>query len=119
MSLMKNYLAWFVAGTVTAVGIAISAERVAAQDAATGSAERLGTDDDGADPFGSSGNPFELIHRALSAPSLSTDEFQAQQQRAISNEAEAFRLRQQEALRQQETGVDSLVIDDAAEGDDL
>lgn len=44
-------------------------------------------------------NPFDLFHRAVLAPSLTSGEFQAQQQQRILTEAEAYRQRQQEVLR--------------------
>lgn len=79
--------------------------------------EGLGTDQQGSDTFGETNNPFELIHRALSAPSLTSGEFQAQQRRRISSEAEAFRQRQQEALR--EASDPQPVVDEIPEsGDD-
>jgi len=59
----------------------------------------------------------------LFAPSMNADEFQEQQQEAISTEAEAFRLRQQQLIRQQqELEADVLIdeaIDDAAEAEAL
>jgi hypothetical protein len=70
--------------------------------------EGLGTDStaEGESLFGSTNGPFDIIHRAILAPTMSSQEYQKYQQELIGDEAEAFRLRQQEALRQsQETNV--------------
>lgn len=76
--------------------------------------EGLGSNNEGFETFGDTSNPFGLIHRALSAPSLTSGEFRAQQQRRISSEAEAFRQRQQEALR--EAAAPQPAVDEAVEG---
>ncbi|MEM9766412.1 MAG: hypothetical protein AAF892_00845, partial [Cyanobacteria bacterium P01_D01_bin.71] len=65
--------------------------------------DSAGTDDDGTNLFGDSANPYELIHDAILTPTMSSEEFFQQQNSAIGAEAENFRLRQQEALRQQPT----------------
>lgn len=73
--------------------------------------EGLGSNNDaGANLFGDSSNPFDLLHRAILAPSISSGEYRVQAGRQISTEAEAFRQRQQEALRQ-ESGVGSQPIE--------
>ncbi len=55
--------------------------------------------------FGSSGSPMEFIHRAILAPSMSSQDFQRYQEQVLGTEANAFRLRQQEALRQMQSPV--------------
>ncbi|MBE7383652.1 MAG: hypothetical protein F6J95_019810 [Leptolyngbya sp. SIO1E4] len=103
MSLLKHAFSCLLVGSLATVGAAFTAAEAIAQSSDIDPLEGLGTDDDGADLFGDGSNPFDLIHRAILAPSISSEEFQQQQQRAISDEAEAFRLRQQEALRQQQS----------------
>jgi len=63
--------------------------------------DSIGTDDDGADVFGDTSNPFEMIHRAIQAPSMSTEEYRRQQNRIIGDEATNFRNRQREIFQQQ------------------
>lgn len=118
MSLMKHSISWFLVGTLASVGAAFNAGAAVAQSTELDPLEGLNTDDDGDAP-----DPFDLIHRAVFAPSMNADEFQEQQQEAISTEAEAFRLRQQQLIRQQqELEADVLIdeaIDDAAEAEAL
>jgi hypothetical protein len=47
------------------------------------------------------GSVFDLIHRATLSNSISADEFNQQQQEDITDEAAAFRERQQDLFRQQ------------------
>jgi hypothetical protein len=86
--------------------------------------EGLGTNNEGFETFGDTNNPFGLIHRAILAPSITSGEFQAQQRERISSEAEAFRQRQQEALREAtepQPAVDETVegLDEVTEGDEI
>jgi hypothetical protein len=86
--------------------------------------EGLGTNNEGFETFGDTNNPFGLIHRAILAPSITSGEFQAQQRERISSEAEAFRQRQQEALREAtepQPAVDETVegVDEVTEGDEI
>ena len=101
---LKTPISWLLIGTLASAGAIFTAGEVNAQTSSdVDPLEGLTTDDDGADFFGEGSSPFDAIHRAILAPSMSSDEFQQQQQESISSEAESFRLRQQEALRQQET----------------
>jgi hypothetical protein len=52
--------------------------------------------------FGESSSPFDLIHRAVLMNSTSQQDFNRMQRGHFNNEAANFRLRQQEALRQQQ-----------------
>ena len=79
--------------------------------------EGLGNADDDFNTFGDTDNPFELIHRAIFAPSVSSEQFQRQQQRRIGAEAASFRERQQEALRDA-TAQPSPAEEAAIEADD-
>ncbi|WP_272062518.1 hypothetical protein [Oscillatoria sp. CS-180] len=97
---MQKLFSYLLLGTALSLGTALASGSAIAQTSDLDPLEGLGTDDDGADLFGDTSNPYELIHRAILAPSMSADEFQERQDRAISGEAEDFRLRQQEALRQ-------------------
>jgi hypothetical protein len=122
MSLLKKSVSWLLVGALAGVTGVMSATAAIAQTSDLDPLEGLGTDDDGADLFGDTSNPFELIHRAILAPSMSSDEYQEYQQRLLGNEAESFRLRQQEAMRQQGTGdvVDSdAAAEDSVAGDAL
>ncbi|MEM9005122.1 MAG: hypothetical protein AAGE59_16560 [Cyanobacteria bacterium P01_F01_bin.86] len=105
---LKTSLSWLLVGALAGVGAMFTASEAIAQTSSEiDPLEGLGTDDDGSDFFGDSSNPFDVIHRAILSPSMSSDEFQRQQQESIGSEAESFRQRQQEALRQQESlGVD-------------
>ena len=100
MSSMKQILTGLIAGSLLALGAGMSAQSVFAQTDIEPFGS-VGTDDDGADLFGDSSDPFELIHRAISAPGMSSQEFLDYQNQAIGSEAQDFRLRQQELLRQQ------------------
>lgn len=103
MTLLRRSTSWLLAGMLASLGVTVTADQVWGQSSDIDPLEGLNTDDDGAGLLGDSNDPFDLFHRAVLAPSKSPDAFQQQQQRAISSEAEAFRLRQQEALRQQDT----------------
>ncbi|MGF1461049.1 MAG: hypothetical protein ACFBSG_18725 [Leptolyngbyaceae cyanobacterium] len=112
---LKNALSGLLVGGLVMFG-AIALADVAVAQTEIEPFDGAGTDDDGADLFGESSDPFELIHRAILAPSMSSDEFREQQNRAIGSEAQDFRLRQQEALRQQPTptpegAVDEVTVD--------
>ncbi|MGD1927366.1 MAG: hypothetical protein ACFB12_00540 [Leptolyngbyaceae cyanobacterium] len=98
MHMMKKSLSWLLVGAFASIGAVVMSPAAIAQSA---DADLFGTDDDGADQFGDSASPYELIHRAILAPTMSSEEFQEQQNRAITTEAQDFRQRQQEALRQQ------------------
>ena len=118
MTLLKQSISWLLAGTLASVGAAFTAGNAIAQSSDLDPLEGLGTDDDGSNLFGDSSNPFELFHDAVLSPSMSKDEFQQRQQRAIGGEAESFRQRQQEALRQQQ-GLEAIEADDTTVDGDL
>lgn len=105
---LKNFITFSLVGALATVGAAFTAAEAIAQTAEdVDPLEGLGTDDDGDSLFGDSANPFDIIHRAVLAPSMSTDEFNQRQQQELGSEADAFRLRQQEAIRlQQSPAVD-------------
>lgn len=114
MFAMKQSLSWLLIGTAISVGAALTAEIAVAQTADIDPLEGLGTtDDDGSDFLGESLSPYELIHRAVLAPSMSSEEFLQQQNQAIDGAAQEFRLRQQELFRQQQTieATDDLSVD--------
>ena len=117
MSLLKHSISWLLVGALASAGAVLTGGEAIAQDADIDPLEGLNTDDDGSDLFGDGSNPFDLIHRAILAPSMSSGEFQERQQEAISSEAEAFRQRQQEAIRQQQTVEVESTIDDTTEND--
>lgn len=118
MSSMKKILPLLMVSAAMGVGIVATAGSAIAQTSDTNPAERMGTDDDGAsDLLGDLTSPFELIHRAILAPSMSSEEYQIHQQQVIQGEAQNFRLRQQELLRQQEaleTTEDEISVDGEA-----
>lgn len=116
---IKKSLAWLLVGTVAGFGMTLAATSAVAQTAADVDPFVGGTDDDGADLFGETSNPYELIHRAILAPTMSTEQFQEQQNRAINSEAEDFRLRQQEALRQQQTTDVDAVEEISVDGEEI
>lgn len=103
MSFLKKSCAWLLAGSLIGVGPLMFGNAAIAQSGDIDPLEGLGTDDDGADAFGGSNSPFELIHRAILAPSMSGEEFFQYQNQLLTDEASDFRQRQQEALRQQTT----------------
>lgn len=102
MTFIQKSLSWLVVGAVVTVGAAFMGDRAVAQSDLD-PLEGLGTDDDGANMFGDTSDPYELIHRAILAPSMSIEEFTNQQNQAINGEALDFRARQQELLRQQQS----------------
>ena len=97
---VKKCLTGLVAGSFLALGAGVWANSAIAQTA-NESFDSMGTDDDGASALGDAANPFEMIHRAISAPSISNEDFQQRQTQSINSEAQNFRLRQQETMRQQ------------------
>ena len=115
---LKNSFAWILIGALVGASAVFTAgEAIAQTSSDIDPLEGLGTDDDGDALFGDGANPFDIIHRAVLSPSMSAGEYQQQQQRAITNEAEAFRLRQQEALRQQPSLEADEMGEEAAESD--
>jgi hypothetical protein len=100
MTFMQKSLSWLVVGALLTVVAAFAGDRAVAQSDLD-PLEGLGTDDDGANIFGDTSDPYELIHRAILAPSMSTEEFDNQQNRLINGEASDFRTRQQELLQPQ------------------
>ncbi|MBF2035900.1 MAG: hypothetical protein IGR92_10570 [Leptolyngbyaceae cyanobacterium T60_A2020_046] len=118
MTVRKHSLLLPLLGSLLGAGALSIAAPAIAQDAGNiDPLEGYVTTDEGYNPFGNSGNPFELIHRAILAPSISGEEFRNQQGRRITSEAEAFRLRQQEILRQQQDGAAAEEPATAVEGD--
>ena len=141
MTFLKRSAQWLTVAALATVGLTAvmpaalaeeiepEAEATEAEDLAQPASnidplEGLGSNNEGFETFGDTNNPFGLIHRALSAPSLTSGEFRAQQQRRISSEADAFRQRQQEALREAaepQPAVDEVVegVDEITEGDEI
>lgn len=118
MSLLQRSVSYFLATTCFGLGAALIAQEAIAQTSSDlGAPERLGTDDNGSDLFGDSSSPFNLIHRAILAPTTSAEDFRKRQERAISSEAEDFRLRQQEAILQQQTLEAENTPEELIEGD--
>ncbi|MEO1299149.1 MAG: hypothetical protein AAFW75_25900 [Cyanobacteria bacterium J06636_16] len=104
---LRTPLSLLLIGTLASAGATFTAGAATAQTSSEiDPLEGLATDDDGSDFFGDNSNPFDVIHRAIQRPSMSSDEFQQQQRSSINTEAESFRLRQQEALRQQQPEAD-------------
>jgi hypothetical protein len=59
-------------------------------------------------PFGGNTNsPFDLIHRAVLMNEMSLSDFSRMHQNRMSTEAANFRALQQEAIRQQQAGLES------------
>jgi hypothetical protein len=117
MSSMKKVFSLLLIGAAMGVGVVTTAASAIAQTSDIDPVPSTGTDDDGAsDLLGDLTSPFELIHRAILAPSMSAEEYQLQQQRVIQGEAQNFRLLQQELLRQQNTleATDEISIDGEA-----
>lgn len=111
---IKKSLSWLLLGTAVSFGAVFATGSAVAQTSNIDPLDGFGTDDDGADIFGDTSDPYELIHRAILAPSMSSEEFLQQQNRAITGEAQDFRLRQQELLRQQpqlETAEEDITVD--------
>lgn len=112
---MKHILTGLVAGSLLALGAGMSAQSAFAQTDLEPFGT-TGTDDDGADLFGGSSDPFELIHRAISAPGMSSEEFLDYQNQTIGSEAQDFRQRQQELIRQQSAqsaeAAEEITVDD-------
>jgi hypothetical protein len=98
---MKQILTGLVAGSLLAFGAGIVMGNASAQTADAEAFGSVGTDDDGADLFGNSSSPYELIQEAMSAPSMSAQEFFEYQNRVLGDEAQDFLQRRQEALQQQ------------------
>jgi hypothetical protein len=98
---MKQILTGLVAGSFLAFGAGIVTGNASAQTADAEAFGSVGTDDDGADLFGNSSSPYELIQEAMSAPSMSAQEFFEYQNRVLGDEAQDFLQRRQEALQQQ------------------
>jgi hypothetical protein len=115
---LKPFSSWLLVGVLASIGVAVPASGAIAQSTDLDPAAVFETDDDGPDAFGDTSNPFELIHRAILSPSVTLGEFQERQQRAISGEAQDFRLRQQEAIRQGQQPTVG-VSDDPLTGEDL
>jgi len=99
MFLVQKCLTGLLAGSCLVLGAGVWANSAIAQTADE-SFDRMGTDDDGAGALGDVNNPFEMIHRAISAPSISNEEFRQRQTQSINSEAQNFRLRQQEMIQQ-------------------
>ena len=109
---IKKLSSWLLVAVAIGGGALFTTQGAVAQTSNLDPLEGLGTDDDGADLFGESSNPYELIHRAILAPSMSSEEFQERQNQAISGEAQDFRLRQQELIRQQGLEADEAITID-------
>jgi hypothetical protein len=113
---MKQILTGVVAGSLLAFGAGIVMGNASAQTADADPFANIGTDDDGADLFGESSSPYELIQNAMSAPSMSAQEFFEYQNRVLGDETQDFLLRRQELLQQQsETTSDAteeITVDD-------
>ena len=111
---LKTPISWLLIGALAGAGAVFTAgEAIAQTSSDVDPLEGLGTDDDGSNIFGDGANPFDLIQDVILSPSMSAGEYQQQQQRAISNEAEAFRLRQQEALREQQPLLEADGVDES------
>lgn len=109
----KKSVSWLLVGAVVSFGVGAFIPAANAQTDLD-PLEGLGTDDNGADVFGDTSDPYELIHRAILAPSMSIEEFQEQQNRSINGEALNFRQRQQELLQQQQqpsAATDEITVD--------
>ncbi|HEY9888382.1 MAG TPA: hypothetical protein V6D02_08285 [Candidatus Obscuribacterales bacterium] len=118
MVMLKKSLTGLLMGVALTVGLGAVVAPAIAQSTLD-PAEGFGTDDDGADVFGDSSSPYELIHRAILAPTMSADEFQENQNRALTTEAQDFLLRQQEAIRQQQNLEAGTTEDLSIDGDAL
>ncbi|MGD1858748.1 MAG: hypothetical protein ACFB0E_02110 [Leptolyngbyaceae cyanobacterium] len=110
MASLRQICTGLLTGSLVLLGVGIVADSAIAQTELD-PFESAGTDDDGPNIFGDSANPYELIHDAILTPTMSSEEFFQHQNRAIGTEAENFRLRQQEALRQQP----AVTIEDSTE----
>jgi hypothetical protein len=111
MSQMKRSMPWLLMSALAGIGaIGLSGQAIAQTTPSSSSIDPQvwlgGTRDNSGNLFGGSSDPFDLIHRAILAPSVSQEEFRNQQQRQITSEADAFRLRQQEALREPTLGAE-------------
>jgi hypothetical protein len=70
--------------------------------------EGFGTNESSDNPFGGNTNsPFDLIHRAVLMNEMSLSDFSRMHQNRMSTEAANFRTLQQEAIRQQQAGLES------------
>lgn len=88
------------------IGLTLCQTALAQTGAATLQDNPQSGDNYSTDPFsgqggGQANGVNQLIQRALSAPSISDEEFLQQQQESLNSEASDFRVRQQELLRQQ------------------
>ena len=114
---MKQILASLVTGSLLFLGAGLAPESAFAQNADADAFGTIGTDDDGADLFGDSSSPYELIQDAILAPSMSAQEFFEYQNRVLGDEAQDFLLRRQEALQQPgattPNATEEITIDDA------
>ncbi|WP_204139294.1 hypothetical protein [Halomicronema sp. CCY15110] len=98
---MKQILTGLVAGSLLAFGGGIVMGHASAQTADAEAFGSVGTDDNGADLFGDSSSPYDLILDAMAAPSMNAQEFFEYQNRVLGDEAQDFLQRRQEALQQQ------------------
>lgn len=101
MSRLKHSIQGLMVGVLVGFGLMTLAPAAIAQtaDGELDPLEGLSVED-GGDGFGAD-DPFNLIHRAILNPSMTSEDFQRQQQQRLNTEADAFRQRQREALQQQ------------------
>jgi hypothetical protein len=101
MSIINRSMHWFTLLAVASLGVAAVVPSAIAQE--TDIDPLASPNPTGADALdsGNFDDPFELIHRAILAPTVSGAEFAAQQESRINSAASEFRQQQQEALRQQ------------------
>ena len=103
MSIINRSMHWFTLLAVASFGVAAVVPNAIAQETdidplespSSAGAAALGGDNDFDDPF-------ELIHRAILAPTISGEQFAEQQESRINSAAADFRQQQQEAIRQQQ-----------------
>ncbi|NJN23084.1 MAG: hypothetical protein HC812_20300 [Leptolyngbya sp. RL_3_1] len=101
MSIINRSMHWFTLLAVASFGVAAVVPNAIAQE--TDIDPLASPNPTGADALdgGDFSDPFEFIHRAILAPTVSGAEFAAQQESRINSAASDFRQQQQEALRQQ------------------
>lgn len=120
MSIINRSMHGFTLLAIASFGVAAVVPNAIAQETdidplespnSTGAAS-LGSDEGFTDPF-------ELIHRAILAPTVTDAEFAAQQESRINSAASDFRQQQQEAIRQQQAAEAATVeaIDEESEVD--
>ncbi len=118
MSIINRSMHWFTLLAVASFGVATVVPNAIAQETdidplsspnPTG-ADSLGGGDDFTDPF-------ELIHRAILAPTTTSAQFAEQQESRINSAAADFRQQQQEALRQQATEAEAVDVIDGSDVD--